>query len=534
MHAGYDTNLLMESSHQLRQEIITYILQRTEALVHRFLPGFHIPGFMAGYRTNSYDTADLLYLLLGLRELRIDEVCGEKIVDVMPRLLKRIDGPRTETFYSFRVAEVILSLGGLDALTGLSESEKNNLRTAVDSTHILNPETGELKGWAANYWAVLARCEYNRQRLGLLADSTILDKALANTARILAGNPLGYFDDSSSGDGRYDIYSADVHLFIEPFYHLFDKELIERNLKVHVDLLEAIALENGASFGWGRSIGALSVCLTMELGALSLRRGMAANPARTLNLIRHAFEQYKSFWMKDDLIAAHRDGMTEAYRGVKRLLQMTLDCLSKLVAVAHLLEGVEDPAPMESGSDKGCAVLFPEIDILIPFEQKRNAAVWMFRNRHLTFQLPLISGVNADYAAWLHGPGVFENPVESPLVCGVPRLATVDGEFFSYGLPTSCVKIPNGIQLVFDCWQRTSGQAEAPKASRRVKLQVEGDTVVGSELWSLDTTNIQAVSFQIAEAARPLLLSIEAEHQHDLPSHSQTVVDVEGMPEWRS
>ncbi|PTY02246.1 hypothetical protein DB346_09010 [Verrucomicrobia bacterium LW23] len=569
----------MDCPLQLRQDILDYAVERTEAVVRRFLPGFRVPGFFAGYRTGPHDAAEVLHVLTLLRGMGMRTVCGEASDEVMLRLLRQIDGVRTETFYSYRVAEAMLCLGGLSALEqrGFSSQEIVNLRFATDSTHLYDPATRSLGGWSANYWAVLTRCEHNRMRLGLLpsADSQALyHEARTRTERMLRESELGFFDDCPNGSGRFDIYSADVYLFLEPIAQLFDNALMEHNIRAHVRLLETLALENGCLIAWGRSIGALSVCMTVELGALSLRNGMAADPARTLRLMRHAFNAFKANWLRDDLMASHRDGMTEGYRGVYRLLQMTLDCLAKLLAAAHLLEGA--PPTVAASAPTPALDLFPHVDTLIAFETRRKAAVWMFRNRFLTFQLPLVAGFNADYVAWLHGPGVFENPVESPMICGVPRVATAQGEFFSADLPASYRKFPDGLEAVFETWHRSPARAiskslglklaaavaagsAAPgdesglKGTRRVRFTVEDDTICVCEHWTFDSAPgataadaIEGISLDIPESTRPLVLEIlpcpgcaadsapTSGKPPELPGVTQSVVAVEGMPEWRS
>lgn len=509
------------SIQQLRSDIIQYTLERTEAIARRFLPDFEVPGYLAGYRTAAFDTVDLLYLLLHLNKVGIHEVCGVQTREIMPRLLRKINGAKTETFYSYRTAEVILHLGGFQALEGFSEADLENLRQAVDTTHIFKPDTRTITVGARNYWFVLARAEYLRQKLGVLPDATILNTCIAQTREMLSENPTGFFDDSSEGQGRYDSYSADIYLFLEPLREFFDAELIRRNLRSHVKMLEAIALENGASVAWGRSIGALSLCLTMELAALGLHEDLATDRNRAVALIRNAFEHFKG-WFQDDLISAHRGRMTESYRGVHRLLQMSLDSLCKLGKTAEILSGCNEPdsAPVE---------LFPSTDTLIRFEENRNAGLWMFRNQQISFQLPIVGGANADYAGWFHSPGLFDNPVESAFVCGVPHFANAEGEFICAGLPSILEKRPNGITLRFEQFHRCHSRPPVfeNRGIREVSFSVIDDTVTATETWSF-TEIPQAVGFQIPESKRPLYLEVES----NSPFRRSTVA-VEGMAEWR-
>ena len=70
-------------------------------------------------------------------------------------------------------------------------------------------------------------------------------------------------------------------------------------------------------------------------------------------------------WYRDDLVAAHRDRMTDGYRGPQRLMQMSLDWATQrlinlyhawretLVDILHRL-GLESVAVYQADS-RGCA-----------------------------------------------------------------------------------------------------------------------------------------------------------------------------------
>lgn len=414
----------------LRAALVGDVLTALETLASRFFPGLRLPGDFLGQRVTAADTADLLYVLARLHGLSVETVAGQGVRETVTALLRRVDGPATNTFYSYRVAESLRAFGENFAdhplLTGFSRAERDNLAAAVDATEILDPATNTLRDLPNNYWAVLARCEHARGTLGLRPDTKVLTLALERVRGLVSANPHGFFDDSPAGEGRFDIYSADVHLFLEPLWEQLDAKVLRHNLRAHVRLLEAMVQENGASFAWGRSVGALSVCMTVELGAASLRLGLGADPARTLALVDHARQAFGRDWLGvDGLIAAHRHRGVEAYRGPHRLLQMTLDCLGKLLWAAAQLPAADpvDEILIPTGPS------FPAVDEWIPFDD-RGAGLWTFRNGHLAFQLPLVGGPNADYSPSPHAPGWFENPVDSALVCGLPRVAR-DGADFS-------------------------------------------------------------------------------------------------------
>ena len=521
---------------RLRDLLVENVRACMEALAARFFPRLELPAYFIGQRVTFMDRADFAYVLIHLHQLGIETIGGVAIRDAVQRLLRPIDGAATTTFYSYRVAEALLAFGpsfeGNPLLEGLSAVEIDNLRLATDSTDIYDPATRALKGWANNYWAVLARCELRRRQLGIIQGSPALDVALERLDALLFRNPHGFFDDIPELSGRYDIYTADVHLFCEPFWDRLDPARLEANLRAHVRLLEAVALENGAFLAHGRSVGALSVCMTMELGAVSLRLGMAADPDRTRRLIDRARRAFFDEWIADDLIAAHRHRATEAYRGVQRMLQMTLDCLGKVCFVAQELEAVPAVEPGPGAPVAGARSTFPEIDEWIAFDDGRSAGLWMFRNAQIAFQLACVDGGNADYAPCPRAPGRFENPVDSRLICGVPRVARGSLDYSCLGLPASVEKLPGGLRLAYDGFAQTSASPATgqPLPGRReVEYRVDGDTLTVTERWSFETLP-DAITFHLPEAATPLKLEILS-----LPEGAHaSVAAVGGLAEWRS
>ena len=509
---------------KLSWQITEFVVARTEAIIARFLPDFVLPGFFCGHRLASGEGPNLAYLLAHLHALGVTQIAGIPIEKAIAKVLRRIDGPTTETFYSFFVANTLQAFGTFEGNPLLSEftaAERENIRTATDTTHIYDPETNELRGFPNNYWAVLARCEFTRQQLGILPDDALLRQSVERLQGLLFRNPVGFFDDSREGRGRYDIYTADAHLFCEPLWPLFEKEKLESNLLQHARLLEKMAMENGASFVFGRSIGPLSICLTMEFLAMSLQRGHAADPARSMGLIWHAFESLAGCF-EDDLIAVHRHGNTEAYRGIHRVLQMSIDCLAKLCYAAEKLhEMPEEQAPR--------SLLFPDIDELVSFDD-RNGGVWLFRNTHFAFQLALIDGDNADYVPWPRSPGFLENPVSSPMLCGVLCLARGPLNFTTWGLPSRVEKGPDSLTIAHEGFRCvTSGKnAEPLKGRSTVRYRVEGDALVIEENLFFDELP-EAISFFIPDSAQPL----DVVFQSDQAFHADTVA-IDGMAEWRS
>jgi len=513
------------TAQELSSKITAFAVARTEALIARFLPDLGLPGFFCGLRmTGASEAPNLVSLLAHLRKLGIDKIASIPIETAISKILKGVQGRSTETFYSLFIGETLAVFGKFEnnpLLSAFTEAERENIRLATDTTSIFDPETKQLRGWPNNYWAVLARCEYTRQLLGILGDDFLLKRSTEELERLLFRNPLGFFDDDREDRGRYDSYSADVHLFCEPLWPLMGSKKLTFNLRRHAELVEGMAMENGASFVFGRSIGALSLCLTMEFLSMAVERGLSSDPARALGLIDHAFTQFQP-WFRDDLINAHREGNTEAYRGIHRVLQMSLDCLVKLCYTAEKL----NRASVETSPSPA---LFPRRDEWVSFDS-RHAGVWLFRNSHISFQLALTHGENADYVACPRSPGVLENPVGSPMLCGVPRLVVDQREYTAYGLPVHLEKTADSLTLTYGAFLPVSGNSAEPKLEGRriVTYKVDADTLFVRESIQL-RDDPQAISYFIPESRQRLHVNFESAH-----TFHADVLAVGGMPEWRS
>lgn len=231
---------------QLRDEITRYAETRAKVVITRFMPDLRQPGFFAGYRANPNDTADLCYLLTNLRKLGVESVASHRVEEMLRTLLAQINGlkhaPFTPTASRRRCSNSARSITTRSRATAPARSSKA-CGWPWTAPLFTTPKRASLRQLPNNYWAVLARCEFARQRLGLLRDTAILERALDRTRELLFENATGFFDNSRELSGRFDIYSPDTHLFLEPLWPLLDREKLERNLCRHVELLEAIAME---------------------------------------------------------------------------------------------------------------------------------------------------------------------------------------------------------------------------------------------------------------------------------------------------
>ena len=118
------------------------------------------PSTFAGHFVDADVRADLLYTLTHLAAGGVSTIGGTPIDDVVATLLTEVDGPRTHTFFSYRVAETLLRRGPFadnPLLTCCSSAQRDSVADATDSRDWL--ELLDAAILPRNYAAVLSRCE---------------------------------------------------------------------------------------------------------------------------------------------------------------------------------------------------------------------------------------------------------------------------------------------------------------------------------------------------------------------------------------
>ena len=492
-------------------------------------PGFVLPRVYGGHLVDADTHADLAYTLSLVHAAGVERIGDVPVVEAVRAALAGVDAA-TNPFSSYRVAEALLRFGSFDDSNPLVAREdaegRDRLAAACDATSWVPLLDGVLP---RNYAVVLARCEAARRRLGIDVDHA-MSTALVERARALFhdGEPPGFIDDSHDGEGRFDIYSADVHLFAEPLAdQLGDRWRV--GLRNVLRLVEHVAARNGAAFTWGRSTGALSVCMTIELGALGVSHGLVDDPSRWLGLVANAADHLDA-WFAAGVITAHQHRSPYGYRGPHRRLQMTFDCLGKLAQAALAL------GPASGTALDGPAATFPPTDVVFRFREGSAASVWAHRSRGLTFALPLVGGVRTDYLPAPVSPGLFEVPVDRDLGTGVPVVWRRGRKYLTAGVPVAVARDGASIQVEHEGFPAVSPSAferadAAPPLGgrRRATYRVEGRTLVVDEELTFEKLP-DAVALQVAEAVdRPLRFDVEADHPH-----SVDIVDTAGLKEYRS
>jgi glycosyltransferase involved in cell wall biosynthesis len=496
---------------------------------HGVAPGLSLPATLAGHRVDADAHADLVFTLGLLREAGVARVGDLDVEEVIHERLAATVAHRTHTFFSYRIAETVVRLGGL---TALDPATRAVVVEAVDSRDwIPLLDEGVLP---RNYAVVLARCELGRAALGLDVDAEVLDGLVARVAALLGEHPEGWLDDSTSGRGQVDMYTVDAYLFAEPFADRLGP-VWDRGLDSAARLVAAVATPGGAALPWGRSIGALAVCHSAELAALVLRRAATApggdrtggdDPRRWWALARAAADGAPG-WFDGGLVVAHKRRSPFRYRGPFRRLQMTLDCAGKLVAAALDLRraGAEPP-----GVVAGAA--FPAGDEWVGFGE--GIGVWARRDARLGFALPVVGGPGADYAPSPRHPGRFDVPTDQPLACFVPVAWRGDARFAPGGRARAVAHGPGALDLAHDGFHATAAplgeEPERLAARRRARYRVDGRSLVVDEELDFDDRPPGALAVLVPEVpGQPLHVTAEG------PAVARvTTVDVDGLAEWRS
>ena len=496
------------------------VRDQIEEFVARHAPGFALPSAFAGFPIGSDVRADLAFTLGLLHQDGVETIAGVTTEHALRATLFPIDGANTHTFSSYRVAETLARYGPFasNALLGPADADtRQALELACDSTGWIERLD---RGLAPNYVAVLVRCEIARRALGLAVEPAVVADLLGRARLLLGANPRGFVDDSTSGRGQYDVYTSDVYLLTEELAASLEPEWSFGARQVG-DLVATVSARNGAAVTWGRSLGVLAVCHTIELGAMLLAHDLTDDRPGWLARAANACDQLAR-WTDGAVATVHRDRAQDAYRGPDRWLQTTFDVLGKLAWAARLLR-------VSAATDRGEA--FPHVDRLVRLESERHAAVWSYRSDATAFVVPLVGPAWADYLPAPRNPGLFEVPVDAPLPAFVP-VVTVGGErYVAGGLPDA---VDHGSAKVRAVWERfarlSSGEAgDVLPGRREMTATVDRHVLRIDEHLALPSAP-EAVSLLVTEARhRPLRVDVVTDVPHRIDR-----VDTEGVAAFRS
>ncbi|MCY3633713.1 MAG: glycosyltransferase [bacterium] len=507
----------------LADRLVTATAEKVAEFEQSAAPGFELPGLYAGHPVLDDTTADLMYVLGLLIECGVDEVAGCDLRARIPPLIASLDPAAVEGFYSYRVGETVLRLGGLDALP---VDLRQPVLDAVHSKEII-ARLEDSDAIPPNFAVVATRCLRALARLQGDDEPAELPQLLERV-RSMFTSPTGWLNDGMGNWVHYDIYTPDMYLFAEPLVDQLGPGWADGLSQVLRDLDEVA--QPGGSVVWGRSIGALGMAITIELAAVAAGRDLDAPQDRWLARADATLDDLLE-WFPNGVIAAHQNRATMFYRGPARRLQMTLDIYGKLLLSALELRR----RPEVVGAPPTDAFLPAER--FVQFDDSGRATVWSHRSKSLSFALPTVFGFSADYGPSPRGPSLLEQPTSGhPVMLPVitPRgrddmTGSSNAPLIPAGLPVSVEHAPGAVTLVHDGWAPAGSSDPAVAGSRTATYRVEGRSLVVSEQLRFDEPGSLPgpLTLSVAEtASRPIDVEID--------TGTMRAIDTAGITEWRS
>jgi glycosyltransferase involved in cell wall biosynthesis len=529
VHYGSDMN----NAASLAERLVDLVTRELADFASSAAPDLRLPGSYAGHAIGSDTRADLLHVLGLLIEAGVDTIAGVDLRSAALNTLDELIPDEVEGFFSYRVAETVARLGGTAALS------PERSRTALAATR--SPRlTAELRRSPSvrrrNYKVVAARCLWALAELESrkpAADTPELRQALGEVAELFASSATGWVNDGLAPFAQYDIYTPDMYLLALPFADRLGPNWRTGFAKV-IDDLDLLA-QPGGTVVWGRSVGVLSLTMTLEVGAVCAELSLSPTSDRWLTRIQAAILELAG-WFSAGIITAHQERTSDPYRSVARRLQLTLDVYGKVLLAARSLRGC--PVGMTGGP---AAVAWLPTDQLIRFDSRSRAAAWAYRSSSLSFVLPVMHGYSLDYLPTPRQPGLFEQPTSGPptLIPTVYSSVMVDGQPCPIPLLPVCPAETvshrsDGLVVTHRGWAPVGATRSHPNAidgSRVASYRVHGRTLEVRERLSFATSPAGPVVVLAGDnAGQPVRLATESGNT----ASRSLVIDTAGIAEWRS
>jgi glycosyltransferase involved in cell wall biosynthesis len=523
----------MNEAASLAGRLVDFVTQQLGDFASSTAPGLRLPGSYAGHAIRSDTKADLLYVLGLLVEAGVDTIAGVDLRSAALNTLDEIVPDEVEGFFSYRVAETVTRLGGTAALS------PGRLRAALAAAR--SPRlAAELRRLPSvrrrNYTVVATRCLWALAELEgrePAAETPELRQALGEVAELFASSATGWVNDSLAPFAHYDIYTPDMYLLALPFADRLGLDWRTGFAKV-IDDLDVLAQPCGAVV-WGRSVGVLSLAMTLEVGAVCAELSLSPTPERWLARIQAAIPELAG-WFSAGVSTGHQERTSDAYRSVPRRLQLTLDVYGKVLLAARALRGC--PVGMTVGS---AITAWLSADRLIRFDPRSCTAAWAYRSSSLSFVLPVMHGYSQDYLPTPRQPGLFEQPTAGP-----PTLIpTVHSSVMADGQPRSIPLVPagpaetvshgsDGLVVTHRGWAPVGADRSHPNAidgSRVASYRAYGRTLEVRERLSFATPPVGPIVVLAGDnTGQPVRLATESGDTAARP----LVIDTAGIAEWRS
>ena len=104
------------TAREIADDLVSLATTVVADLAAGIAPDLRLPPTLAGHRVDADARADLIFTLGLLREAGVSEIAGHDVEATLHARMAEVDGRRTHTFFSYRIAETAARLGGLEAL----------------------------------------------------------------------------------------------------------------------------------------------------------------------------------------------------------------------------------------------------------------------------------------------------------------------------------------------------------------------------------------------------------------------------------
>ncbi len=520
---------MSSTSHELADEVLRFCRGQLELLSTMGGDIGGLPAVIQGQRLGDDALVDYAYVstLLGVLsdEVRLAgdgrHFIGHCLEEIRPEL---VDG-----FHSFRLADAIELAGGLGWLTA---GQRELALAAAYPSRLLKCLAKDPNLRHRNWLVVAARCLDSMQRLGVPARPQDLSGLDALVTGLFSGTSTGWINDSATGSIRYDIYTPEMYLLAFPFRERLGSDWLRGFGSVIRDLGDLCRPEGLIT--WGRSTGVLSQAMTLSIAGAVANLPVDAPVATWLGRAECAFQRV-SEWFDEGLVVSLRGRASDPYRGPRRIVQLTLDVLAKLLEAARFMKtGSETIAEVDS------ALLWPDVDRLVQLDEKGRAHVWTYRSPRMSFVLPLMDETHRDYLTVPMSPGVFDAPTTGvPVMIPVyhPRptnTSDASPDFWVPCGPSSLVEHNQGsLSFRQEGWARTNfredGRNRRVGGAREVRFRVLGRTLSVEEVLVPPVTD-EGLELGIAVASNaPCPITVSSD-----TSLSVNSTPISGMENWWS
>ncbi|HEX2341372.1 MAG TPA: hypothetical protein VHI98_12910 [Vicinamibacterales bacterium] len=369
----------------------------------------------------------------------------------------------------------------------LTPAERKTWTRLLDVTQFYDPVRRQPINLPENYLGVAARIAAIAWEVKLLDDRALLDALLDRAAQQFTAGAL-YADDAVPA-GRYDRYSNEYARYVWEAAQIAGRrdllDALRPSLRAQMRLWWDLVSPDGYGYTWGRSVGAISYMDTLEVaGFLAVEPEFQPAPLEQLASAYGAAWRWLRQDFKDDthLLSIFDEGRGNfGYIRRDREWQQTTGFLGKL-ANAHV--------QLLAGARSARLSRAPNVPTLPPVARfeffrtgARQAGVWLVRQGHVRFALPITTATRpgvADYLPAPHGLPGFAAPVEQLVAALTPFLELDDGRTVVAADGADAIEpAPDG-RGVRACWTRWAqlgakpGELVDPGLDADVEWRLEG------------------------------------------------------------